>query len=223
MERDRARRRRRCGQWMWRRRMAGGLDERLDGGLGSGGRSLAEQRVPAEASIALAAVRVEDPQIRPPARRPETVPRDGHLHPLADDVAAEPDPRSPGDLQAETSHLGEGSDQAARQPRWLEDDEEHAGPTGDRREATKPVRDAGASGSWTPERRRRGDPAHADRTPERRRPAIDGEVDDEEIDRPTLDERPGHRQTFVERVGGEHHQPLEPDAAGHGLDRIEAT
>jgi hypothetical protein len=33
MERDRARRRRRCDQWRWRRRMAGGLDERVDGGL----------------------------------------------------------------------------------------------------------------------------------------------------------------------------------------------
>ena len=118
--------------------MAGGLDERLDGGLGSGdgsgggagtstgrrgGRSLAEQRIPAEASIALAAVRVEDPQIRSPARRPEPVPGDGHLHPLADDVATEPDPCPPGHLQAEAGHLREGSGHTARQPRRLEDDE----------------------------------------------------------------------------------------------------
>ncbi|HEX7473430.1 MAG TPA: hypothetical protein VF323_10130, partial [Candidatus Limnocylindrales bacterium] len=182
--------------------MAGGLDERLDGGLGSagrsgdradggeshlgrigdgtsvgagpptgrrGGRSLAEQRVPAETSIAFAAVRVEDPQIRSPARRPEPVPGDGHLHPLADDVATEPDPRPPGDLQAEAGHLGEGSDHAARQPRRLEDDEQHPGSTGDRRKPTQAVGDtrtprgtAGrrAPGARTPERRRRGGPAH---------------------------------------------------------------
>ena len=94
--------------------MAGCLDERVDGGFWKGGRSLAQQRVPAEASIALAAVRVEDPQIRPPARRPETVPGDGHLHPLADDVAAEPDPRPPGDLQAEAGHLREGTGHGSR-------------------------------------------------------------------------------------------------------------
>ena len=50
-----------------------------------------------------------------------------------------------------------------------------------------------------------------------------GEVDDEEIDRPTLDERAGHRQALVERVGSQHDEPFEPDAAGHGLHRVEAA
>ena len=185
--------------------MAGGLDERLDGGLGSGGRSLAEQRVTAETSIAYAAVGVEDPQIRPPPRRPETVPGDGHLHPLAHHVTAEPDPGPPGDLQAKAGHLGEGAGHGTGQSRRLEDDEEDAGHAGDRRQPAEPVRHARTPGATTDRRR------------------IDGEVDDEEIDRPTLDERAGHRQALVERVGSEHHQPFEPDAAGHGLHRVEAA
>lgn len=196
--------------------MAGGLDERLDGGLGCGGRSLAEQRIPAEASIAFAAVRVEDPQIRPPARRPETVPGDGHLHPLADDIATEPDPRPPGDLQAEAGHLGEGSHQAARQPRRLEDDEEHIGPPGDRREPAEPVGETRTPGATSSRRAGSGREL-------RGRSGIDGEIGHEEVHGPTLDERTCHRQTLVERVGGEHHQPFEPDAPGHGLHRIEAA
>jgi hypothetical protein len=188
--------------------MAGCLDERVDGGLWMGGRSLAQQRVPAEASIALAAVRVEDPQIRPPARRPETVPGDGHLHPLADDVTAEPDPGPPGDLQAEAGHFGEGAGHATRQPRRFEDDEQDAGPPGDRRQPPEPVGDTGRAGFVTGPWLDFGDSRRG------------GEVDDEKIDGPTLDERAGHRQALVERLGGQDDEPLEPDAAGDGLDRI---
>ena len=60
-----------------------------------------EELVAAEAGVALAAVGVEDPQLRPPPRRAETVPGDHHLRPLTDDVAAEADPAAPGELQAE--------------------------------------------------------------------------------------------------------------------------
>ena len=61
--------------------------------MAGGGGSVVEEEVrAAEAAIALPALGVEDPELRPPPRRAEPVPGDGHLRLLADDVAPEPDP-----------------------------------------------------------------------------------------------------------------------------------
>ena len=80
---------------------------KVDGG-GSGRKCLGEELVAAEAGVALAAVGVKDPQLCPPPRRAETVPRDHHLRPLADDVAAETDPAAPDELEPHAGRLGDG-------------------------------------------------------------------------------------------------------------------
>ena len=58
--------------------------------------SVAQEGVAQEAGIPAATVRVEDPKLRPAARRTEPVPADDDLGALADDIPAEPDPRSTG-------------------------------------------------------------------------------------------------------------------------------
>jgi len=68
---------------------------------GSSRKRVGEEVGATEAGVALAAVGVEDPELRPPARRTEAVPRDHHLRPLADDVATEADPAAPGELEPE--------------------------------------------------------------------------------------------------------------------------
>jgi hypothetical protein len=157
-------------------------------------------------------LRVEDPELGPPARRSEPVAGDVHLDPLADDVAAEADPGLPGELEMESGRLAQGPAQAGRQAWRGEDDEEGVGAPGEGGEAVETLggarSPAGASG------RRRFDGDALGR-------ALDGQVGDDEIDRSALEEGTGHRQALVERVRGEDDEPLEPDAAGHGLDGIE--
>lgn len=157
----------------------------------------------AEAGIALATVRVEDPERRPTPRRPIAVAGDQRLGALPDDVAAETDPRAPRELEAEPGRFGNGRGQAAAEPRWFEDDEERLRAPGERREPTKPVRNPGG-------------------TVRGRQPAA-GQIEDEQIDRAPGQQRPADGQTFVERLGGDDHEPFEPDAARNGLDRVETA
>ena len=83
-----------------------------------------EEVVAAEAGISLATLRVEDPEDRPPSRRAISIARDQRLRPLAHDVTPEPDPRLPGELEAETGRLGDGGRQPSPITGWLEHDEE---------------------------------------------------------------------------------------------------
>ena len=94
------------------------------GGLVDGGDRLEEEVVPAEAGVAFAAVRVEDPERRPPPRRAISIARDQRLRPLADDVAPEADPRPPREFEAEAARLGDRGREAAGEPGRIEDDEE---------------------------------------------------------------------------------------------------
>lgn len=157
----------------------------------------------AETGVALATVRVEDPERRPSPRRPVAVAGDQCLGALPDDVASETDPRAPRELEAEPGRFGNGRGQAAAEPRWLEDDEERLRTPGERREPTETVGDPGG-------------------TVRGRQPAA-GQVEDEQVDRAPGQQRPADRQAFVERLGGDDHEPLEPDAARNGLDRVEAA
>jgi len=106
--------------------MGRALDDRLDEEIGRTFRGVAEEQFAGQAPVAVAALRVEDPQLRPPARRAESVPGDHHLGPLADDVAAQPDPRSPGELQPEACRLGHRAVHRPRQAGRLEEDEKGA-------------------------------------------------------------------------------------------------
>lgn len=107
------------------------------------GGGIGEERLTEEAGIPAAALRVQDPELRPPPRRAGSVPGDDHLRPLADDVPAEPDPRPLGQLQPEPRRLGDRARDRAGQTGRLEDDEEDRGSAGQRRQPAQPVRDRG--------------------------------------------------------------------------------
>ena len=154
----------------------------------------------AETAVPLATLGVQDPELRPSARRPVPAAGDERLRPLADDVPAEPDPAPPGELQPETGRFGHRRRQPGCQARWLEDDEERLGPAGEAGQATQPLGHLGRGGAGVRARR---------------------QIDHEDVDRATGQEHPGDRQPLVERVGRQDHEPVQADAAGGRLDRIE--
>lgn len=156
----------------------------------------------AETAVPIATLGVEDPELRPSARRPVPAPGDERLGPLADDVAAEPDPAAPPELEAEAGRFGDGGGQRRRQPGRLEGDEERLRPAGEAGQASEPLGDLSL-------RRARG------RT--RRK------VDHEDVDRAAGEEHAGDRQALVEGLGGQDDEPVEAHAAGGGLDRIEGA
>jgi hypothetical protein len=178
----------------------------LEGAGGGGSRVVAETFIAeeiraAQASVAFAALRVEDPERCPPPRRAEPVAGDGHVRLLADDIATEPDPRPAGKLQAQTGRFGDGRREAGSQAGRFEDDEEGLRAPGQGREPAETVRDvsggrAGIRTRW--------------------------QIDDEQIHRPTGNERAGDREALIERVRGQDDEPVQPNPAGDGLDRVEA-
>ena len=52
-------------------------------------------------------------------------------------------------------------------------------------------------------------------------PRVLGEIDDQQVDRPTREQGAGDRDALVDVGGGHDDEPLRPDPAGHRLDRIE--
>ena len=162
-----------------------------------------EEVVAGEAGVALAAVGVEDPEGRPPPRRAVSVAGDQRLRPLADDVAPEPDPRPPGELEPDAGRLGDGGRQVPVEARRLEDDEQRLRATGERRQPAEPVGDPGGLV-------RGGQPAT-------------GQVEHEQVDRPPGQQRATDGQALVEGLGRDDDEPLEADAARDGLDRVEAA
>ena len=165
-------------------------------------RGLEEKVLAGKAGVAIVALRVEDPQLRPPARRAEPVARDHHLRPLPDHVPTEADPRSSRELQSEARRFGHGRPEPGPQTGRLEEDEEGVRPSGEGSEAMKPVADTGRTS----------------RPPQPRR-----EIDDQKINRPSGEQRGRDRQSLVEALRGDDDQPLEPDAAADRLDRVEAA
>lgn len=104
-------------------------------GAGRGG-WVDQELVPAEAGIALATVRVEDPERGPTPRRTEPVAGDERVRPLADDVATEPDPVAPAELEAQAGCLRHGRREAAvRSSGRIERHEQRVRPTGEGRQA----------------------------------------------------------------------------------------
>ncbi len=181
-----------------------------------------EERIPAQAGVPIAAVGVEDPELRPSPRRPEPVPGDDHLRPLADDIPSEPDPRLADELEPETGRLAEHLAEARREVGRLEDDEHRPGPAGERGESLEPLGDR-----WCPTAGRATRTWAGTGTTGRRTSGTGGrrpvrQVEEQEVDRPPLDERPRHRQAVVDRVGREDDEPIEAHPARDRLDRIEA-
>ena len=163
-----------------------------------------------EASVPLAAFGIEDLDLGSPAGRPEPVAGDGHLRSLADDVATEPDPGPPRELQPQPGDLGQRSTHRSRQARRLQHDEQRVGSPGERPEAMQPIGQtrrtagAGSRGRYAPL-------------------PIGREICHEEVDGVSLEQAAGHRQAFVDGLGDEDHEPLEIDAPGNRLDRVEAA
>lgn len=157
-----------------------------DGGIDVGqlNRPRVQQFLAAEAGIALAAVRIEDPEGRPPPRRTGPVAGDEHLGSLADHVPPETDPRSAGQLETDPGCLADGGRDARDEPRRLEDHERDPGSTSERREPAEAVGDT--SDALDPGR----------------------EVDDEEIHGPAGEERAGDRETLVGVLRRQDHEPL---------------
>jgi hypothetical protein len=175
-----------------------------EGDDGAGGLAgfavVAEEIRVAETAVPLATLGVEDPELRPFPRRPVAAAGHERLGPLADDVPSEPDPGPPGELEAQSRGLRHRRRESRRQPGRLEGDEERLRPAGEPGQATQPLGDLG--------RRRAG--VRAGR-----------EIEDEDVDRAAGEEHPGDRQALVERLGRQDDEPVEPDAAGGGLDRVE--
>lgn len=165
-----------------------------------GGGWLREEPVPEEAGIPLAALRVEDPELRPAPRWTEPVACDGHLRPLPDDVPPEADPRSAGQLQAQPGRLGDGMRDGRGEPRRLKDDEEGLGSTGQGGQPVEAILEGGATNARVEARR---------------------QVHEQQVHRPRREERTGQGEAVGQRLGREDDEPLQPDAAGDRLDRIE--
>ena len=158
---------------------------------------LGQQGLEAEAGVPIPTVGVEDPEGRPPARRPGPAASHDDLGGLPDDVPPEPDPGLPGELEADPRPLPDRGSHRAGEPRRLEDEEGDARSAGEGGEPAEPI----------------GKPG---------RPLRPGrQVDDEEVHRPAGQERSGHRQPLIGILRREHHEPRRLDATGHGLHRVE--
>jgi hypothetical protein len=175
-----------------------GRRRRGEPGRGGGRETrLGEQRVVAETGVPIPAVGVEDPECRPPAGRTDPAPVDDDLGRLTDDIPAQSDPGAPGQLQPDPGPLPDRGGHRANEPRRLQDEEADPGPSCQRGEPAEPFSEA--CRALRPGR----------------------QVQDEEVHRPTGEERAGDRETLVRARRGEDHQPFRLDPAGHGLDRIE--
>jgi hypothetical protein len=162
-----------------------------------------QQGVPDETRIPLAALGVEDPEGRPPPRRTVAVVRDERLRALADDVAPQADPRPAGQLEPDAGRLGDRPRQAASESRRIEDQQQGLRATGERGESMESLGDPG---------RLVGPRQSAAR-----------QVEDQQVDRPPGQEAAGDAEALVEAGRGDDHEPLQADAAGDGLDRVEAA
>ena len=164
-----------------------------------------------QARVPLAAVGVQDPERRAATRWAVAVMGDERLGALADDVATEPDPRAAGQLEADAGRFVDRGREAAGQTTALattglgrvQDQQQGLGAPGERRKAMEAVGDLGRSVGP-------GQPAA-------------GQVQHEEVDRPAGEEAPRDRQPLVETLGRDDDEPLEAQASGDGLDRVEAA
>jgi hypothetical protein len=178
-----------------------------DGPIGPSGsrarrrrRGVAEQVVAEEARVARPALRVEDPELGGAPGWAEAVARDGHFRPLADDVAPEPDPVAPSELQAKAGRLGNGSAQPLPDVHGFQHDEQRPGTSRERGQSSEPVADL--------------HPCHSGI-------ARLGQVDQQQVDGPCREERRRQRERLLEILWREDDEPFGADAPRHRLDRVE--
>jgi hypothetical protein len=170
------------------------------GGLWNADGELGEEVVAREAGVAIVTVGVEDPKLCPPSRRAEPVAGDDRLRPLPHDVAAQPDPRAPRELEPKAGRFRNRTSQTGRQAGGLDQDEERLRPASQRRQPMEAVAELSRPrGSFEACR----------------------QVQDKQVDGATSEQRRRDRQPLVEAVRRDDDEPLEADAAGDGLDRVE--
>ena len=133
--------------------------------------------------------------------------RDERLGPLADDVAAQAHPRPAGQLEPDAGRFRDRSREAAggrvAGAGRIEDQEQGLRAAGERGESMESIGDL----------RRLVGP----------RQSTAGQVQDEHVDRPPRQQAPRDREALVQAGRGDDDEPFEPDAAGDGLDRVEAA
>ncbi len=162
-----------------------------------GRRAFPEEELLTETRIPIPAVGVQDPERGSSAGRTGPAARNDHVGGLPDDITPEPDPRPSLELQTNARPLPDRGGHRAHEARRFEDEQGDPRSPGKGREPTEPI----------------GEPRRPVRT---RR-----QVHDEEIHGPAGQERSRDRQAFLRPGRGEDHEPLQPDAAGHGLHRVE--
>jgi hypothetical protein len=139
------------------------------------------------------------------------VARDHHLGSLADDIAAQADPCPPDQLQSKTDRFADGARHVLWQARRFQDHEQATRPSGQCREAMQPIRDARWAFALRPAPGRR--PARFLAEPRR-------QIDEQQVHRPTLQQRPGDAQPLIQRLRRQDDEPLPADAARDGLTGI---
>ena len=145
------------------------------------------------------------------------VPGDHHLRPLADDVAAEADPRPTGKFKlharglAERLHDGDAAGPAAPARRAGSPPDARARPADAAAPRTRAAATAGPTWSAGARQRDSGGRTRSD----------DGQIDEKDVHRPTLEQRAGDAQPFIRGLRREDHEPLQPHAAGDRLNRVE--
>jgi hypothetical protein len=168
-----------------------------------GGGLVDQQGVPGETRVPLAALGVEDPEGRSMPRRTVAVVRDECLRALADDVAAQADPRPADQLEPDAGRLGDRRRQAAGESRRIEDQEQGLRSTGERCESMQSLGDLA----------RLVGPGQS----------TAGQVEDEQVHGAAGEEAARDAEALVQAGRRDDHEPLEVDAPGGGLDRIEAA
>ena len=122
----------------------------------------------------------------------------GHerLGTLADDIAAQADPRPAGQLEPDAGRFGDRGREAAGEPGRIEDEEQGLRAPGERGESVESI----------------GDPARLVGP----RQSTTGQVEDEHVDRSTGEQAAGDAQALVEAGRGDDDEPLEIDAVAPG-------
>lgn len=154
-----------------------------------------------EAGVPFAAIGVEDPEGRPPARRAGSVASHHHLRSLADDVTTQANPRRPLELEPDPGGLTDRAGDARGQTRRLEDRDRDPRPSGEGCQPAEPIGHAATLAA----------------------PPCDTlrQVDDEEVHGPAGQQRAGDRDPLVDIGRGHDDEPLGLHTAGDGLDGIE--
>jgi hypothetical protein len=168
-----------------------------------GGGLVDQQGVSGETGVPLAAIGIEDPERRPAARRAVAVVRDERFRALADDVAAQVDPRPAGQLEPDAGRLVDRGRQAAGESGGMEDQQQGLRSPG---ESGEPMESLGDPGRLV-------GPCQSTAR----------QVEDQHVDRPPGQEAAGDAESFIEAGRGDDDEPLEVDAAGGRLDRVEAA